>query len=149
MNFWAVLLISLAVSLVVVKLSAYFYRDFAVRSLYVRGNDGSIVMLTGRGLMFTNNQSQVTCELTARGMYVYGSGIEVDDTGSPPSSARIPGATRIRLVVEDDGEAGLWLHRGVLLRAGADHDVVKQFTTSSHLQAVEARHREVQGELRF
>jgi len=148
MSLWEVLLISLAVSLIVVKLSTYFSRDVAVRSLYVRGSDGSIVMLTGRGLMFTNDQSQVSCEITAHGMYVYGSGIAVDDSASPPVSARIPATARIRLVIQEDGEAGLWLHRGVLLRGATDRDVAKQFTSITHLQSVE-RQREVQGELRF
>ena len=144
MNFWGVLLLSLAVSIVVVAISVYVYRDFAMRSLYLRSHDGSIVMLTGRGLMFTNNQSQVTCEITAHGMYVYGAGIAVDNTGSAPLSARFPAATRIRLVVQDSGEAGLWLHRGVLLRDGAGDDVVKEFTTTSHLKPVETVPREAQ-----
>lgn len=144
MSVWGVLLVSLAVSVLVVTVSTYGRRHVAVKSLYARSEDGSILMLTGRGLMFTNDESRVRCELRPDGLYVYGPAIVVEPGPHAAHVQRIPSAPRIRLVAKDDGDAGLWLHRGVLLKdRPADDDVAKEFTTSRHLQAVEARQQEL------
>jgi hypothetical protein len=144
MSFWGVLLVSLTVAIIIVAVAAYFDRHVAVKSLYLRSDDGRGVTLTGRGLMFTNDEAQVTCELRPDGLYVYGPAVVLDPAIPNSTAQRIPSAPRIRLIARNDGEAGLWLHRGVVFQGHTgDETVAKEFTTASHLQAVDGRQQDL------